>query len=80
MFADNKVVGIAHPNEKKSIATKQGKRSMKKHIFWLIAATVVGTIGLTYLLPDFAAAGTYKLDYPANYGCKCTHELGGLRL
>ena len=45
---------------------------MIKRTYWLIPAIIVGTIGLLRLLPGSAEAGTYNLEYPANYGCKCT--------
>jgi YHS domain-containing protein len=45
---------------------------MTKHIFGLSAAIVAGTAGLILMLSDIGSAGTYKLEYPAGYGCVCT--------
>lgn len=43
---------------------------MIKCISWLRPASIA--IGLVSLLFAIAEAGTYNLEYPANYGCKCT--------
>ncbi len=45
---------------------------MIKRIFCFSPAMIAGAIGLVYLLHDVAEAGTYNLEYPANYGCNCT--------
>ncbi|MCC6123352.1 MAG: hypothetical protein IT426_00145 [Pirellulales bacterium] len=45
---------------------------MTKHIFGWNAAIIAGTAGLILLLSGIGAAGTYKLEYPAGYGCVCT--------
>jgi YHS domain-containing protein len=45
---------------------------MIKRIFWVSPALIAGAIGLTHLLHGVSEAGTYNLEYPANYGCKCT--------
>jgi YHS domain-containing protein len=44
---------------------------MTKHSFWCGAAIIAVTIGAIPLLPATIAAGTYRLEYPAGYGCKC---------
>jgi YHS domain-containing protein len=44
---------------------------MIKRISWLSPLTVLGAIGLVAMLFCIAEAGTYKLEYPAGYGCNC---------
>jgi len=55
---------------------------MVKRISWIVLAALFGMMAVTLCHPDFARAGTYKLEYPQGYGTCCppnTVEFGYFR-